>query len=219
MAPIGKSARPFSTLNQPSAFTSKTRSNSRGSLSFRKWLISRPAPWRSTSTRGLRSLTARAGLRDRRCVSQVARVPEGSAARALDRFLGAQRRRGPFEGHELLLDHRRSGPLAPRLHALEDVALEAVLVGVEAGEVGIRAIGLGDEIEEVERPAGRGGQVGGDGGDDGARGSRHQEDAVSTERHPRTSVRRLALHESDREAQAVLVAHLDDARVELASLR
>ena len=218
MAPIGVSPRPLSTLNQPSAFTSKTRSNSRGSLSFRKWLISRPAPWRSTSTRELRCLTvaqafATAAPSRRSHAYQKARPPARSTASR-----ARKRRRRPLEGHQLLLDHRRGGPLAPGLQALEDVALETVLVGVEAGEVGIRAIGLGDEIEEVERPSGSGGQVGGDGGDDGARGSRHHEDALSTERHSRTSVGRRALREADGEAQAVLVAHLDDARVALGLL-
>ena len=60
-------SRPGSTLNQPSAFTSKTRSNSRGSLSGRLRLISTPAACRSRSIRSAdivhRGATARRSVR------------------------------------------------------------------------------------------------------------------------------------------------------------
>ena len=104
---------------------------------------------------------------------------------------------------QLLLDEGGRGPLALRLEALEDVVLQAVLVRREAREVGVVAVGLGEEVEEVEGAAGGGGEVGGDGRDDAPGGAGDDEDAVLAERHPGRPVLDRQLAHPDRGAEAV----------------
>ena len=60
--PSGLSRSACRRLNQPSALTSKTRSYSACGLSGRKWLISSPAAWISTSTRPRSTHRASASL-------------------------------------------------------------------------------------------------------------------------------------------------------------
>ena len=75
------------------------------------------------------------------------------AAGGLDRLDRGERGVAAFDAGELALDHRRRGPLAGRLEALEDGALEPVPVGRERRDVGIVPVGLGGEVEQVEDPA------------------------------------------------------------------
>ena len=110
----------------------------------------------------------------------------------------------PFERGQFLLDQRRRGALAARLHAREQVALQAVLVGDEALEVGIVRVGLRREVEQVERAAGGRREVGGDGRDDAARRAGDQEDGVLVQRQPGPAVDDGLFLETDGPAQAVL---------------
>ena len=82
---------------------------------------------------------------------------------------------------QLFFDQRRRGALAACLDACEQIALEAVLVGHEALEIGIVRIGLGHQIEQIERAPGGRRQIGGDGRDDAAGRAGDQEDSVAVE--------------------------------------
>ena len=91
----GRSPSACSRWNQPSALTSNTRSYSRCGLSGRKWLMSSPAQWISTSTRPLRSAV---GQRPRRRPRPGRSGRPGASARCrrpADRLDRVQRRARP----------------------------------------------------------------------------------------------------------------------------
>ncbi len=98
-------------------------------------------------------LHVRDDLRHARRVAQVAGVPVDGAARRLDGADRGERRGEPLDAGQLLLDEGGRGPLPLRLQPLEDVLLQAVAVGRDAPEVGVAPVGLGEEVEEVERAA------------------------------------------------------------------
>ena len=131
-------------------------------------------------------------------------------AHGVDRTL---RRLRPLQSRQFLFHQRRSGSLAARLDAREQIALEAFFVAHEALEVGIIRIRLRHQIEQVERAAGSGCQIGGNGRDDASRSARDQENAVSDPASGRAGRRRGLFLQSDRPAQAILVADLDCAGI------
>ena len=87
-----------------------------------------------------------------------------------------------FQRCQFLFHQRRRGPLAARLDAREQIALQTVFVGGEALEVGVVGIGLGHQIEQIEGAAGSGRQVGGDGGDNASRRTGDEEYGVRFQR-------------------------------------
>ena len=86
----------------------------------------------------------------------------------LDGVQRAQRRTSALDPGQLLVDEGGRGPLTGRLQPLEDRPLQAVLVGAEGGDVGVGRVGLGDQVEQVERPVRGPSEVGGDRRDDAA---------------------------------------------------
>ena len=112
--------------------------------------------------------------------AEVVRRAAGGLHR-VDRGLGGLR---PLQRRQFFFHQRRRGPLAARLDAREQIALQAFFVADEALEVGIVRIGLRHQIEQIEGAAGCGRQIGGDGRDDASRCAGDQEDACS-----RSSVR------------------------------
>ncbi len=108
---------------------------------------------------------------------------------------------------------------AARLNARKQIALQAFFVGGEALEVGIRRVGLRHQVEQIEDAAGCGCQIGGDGGDDAARRAGDHEDAALVESQARLAIGRRLFLQSDRPAQAVLVADLDCAGIAQCFLR
>src|SRR5271165_778081 len=103
-------------------------------------------------------------VRIREVDAEVMRCTAGSA-HGVDCALSSLR---ALQRCQLLLHQRRSGPLAARLYAREEIALQAVFVIDEALQVGAARVGFRDQIEQVERTAGSGCQIGGNGGDDTA---------------------------------------------------
>ena len=136
--------------NQPSLFTSKTRSNSRGSLSGRKWLRSMPAACSSTSMRPLPVAHFVDDLGHAVPVgevdAQVVRRAAGGSHR-VDRAPGGLR---PFQGRQFLFHQRRSGAIAASLYARKQIALQAVLVTHEALEVRIVGTRFGHKVKQVD---------------------------------------------------------------------
>ena len=118
-----------------------------------------------------------------------------------------------LQGGQLLFDQRRRGALAARLDAREQIALQAVFVGHEALEVGIRRIRLGHQIEQVERAAGSGRQIGGDGRDDASCRAGDQKDGVLVQSQAGLAVGCGLFLQSNRPALPFLVADLDCAGI------
>ena len=172
-----------SRLNQPSLLTSKTRSNSRGSLSGRKWLRSMPGGVQQhvDAPAALAHLLDDFG--DASAIGEVdAEVVRRSAGgpHCVD---GASRSLRALQRRQFLFHQRRSGSFAACLNAGEQIALQSFLVGDEALRSGLFGIGLRHQVEQIERAAGCRGQVGGDGGDDASCRARDQENgAVSSVR-------------------------------------
>ena len=147
-----------------------------------------------------------------RGVGEVDLVPARGTACCLHRVDRLARGGGPLETAQLPLDERRRRALPACLDPLGQVALEAVAVGVEALEVGIAGVGLGGEVEKMERAGCRGRQVGDDRGDDAAGRAGHHEHGVGGERARRVSPCRL-LVEAHTPSVAVGVPDLDRAGV------
>ena len=214
MAPIGRSPAACSSVNQPSALTSNTRSYSRGSLSARARLVSIPAACRS---RSILPLVDRTSSNTRATAPGVGQVDAVVARRAPGRPHRFDRGQGggtPLERGELLPDPHGRRPLACGLQPGGEVGLEPVAVGGEPAQVGIGRVGLRGEIEQVERrSACRGGQVRGDRRDDAARRPADHDGAVRAEPGAAGAVTERALDEADGEAQAVDVPGLDAAAV------
>jgi hypothetical protein len=114
---------------------------------------------------------------------------------------------------QFLFDQCRSGPLAARLHACKQIALEVVFVADKSREIRVVGIGLGYQIEQIECAARSRSQVGGDGRDDASRRSRDHEDAVLIECQAGLAIVRGLFLQTDRPAQSVLVADFDCAVV------
>ncbi len=147
-----------------------------------------------------------------RGVGEVDLVPACGTACCLHRVDRLTRGGGPLETAQLPLDERRRRALPACLDPLGQVALEAVAVGVEALEVGIAGVGLGGEVEKMERAGRRGRQVGDDRGDDAAGRTGHHEHGIRGERARRVSLCRL-LVEAHTPSVAVGVPDLDRAGV------
>ncbi len=146
-------------------------------------------------------------------VEQVDAVVVGGAAGRFDRLDRGQRGVAPLDAGQLLLDHRRCGAFSRRLEALEDRALEAVAVGGERGEVGIGAVGLGRQIEQVEDAAEARGEVADDGRHDAAGCAGDDEHRVVAKLDAGGRLGHRPRLEGDGEALVVVVAHLDDSGV------
>ena len=106
-----------SRLKNPSLLTSKTKSNSRGSLSGRAWLRSIPAACNSTSMRPERRPNFVDDLGDRLWIDEVDAEIIGRAtahANRLDSNLGSLR---PLQNREFPFDQSRSSSFSPSLNA------------------------------------------------------------------------------------------------------
>ena len=155
----------------------------------------------------------REGIADLLRVGEVDLVPVRGAAGGLDRQHRVQRRAGPLDPRQLALDELRRGLLAGLLQPLDQRALEPVAVGDEALEVGVVAVGGGNEVEEVERgTVGVGGQVGGDRRDDAASAAGDDDRGAFGEAAVRVFLRRT-LDQADRPAQVLGVTDLDRAGI------
>ena len=139
-------------------------------------------------------------------------MPVRLPARLADRLDRVERRLGALDPRHLPLHQLRRGTLAPLLDALGKLALQPLGVGAGAVEVGVGAIRLGHEVEQVEGPLRGLRQVGGDRRDDAARGPRDAEHRLRAQGAVRVALRRAFL-EADRPAQILRVADLDRARV------
>ncbi len=140
-------------------------------------------------------------------------MPVGGPAGALDRLDRIERRAAPFDPGQVALDKLRRGLLATLADAVRELALEAVSIACEPGEVCVVASWLTDEIDEVERSTRRSsGEVGGDRRNDAAGGTGDQEHGVLV-RVTGGVVGRVALDESHRPAQPVRMTDLDRTRV------
>ena len=121
-----------SRLNQPSALTSKTRSNSRWILVGQEVaaLDAGGVQQHVDAPAALADLVDDLGDRVRigEVDAEVVRRAAGGA-HGVDRAARGMR---PLERRQFLFDQRRSGALAARLDAREQIALQAVLVGDEA---------------------------------------------------------------------------------------
>ena len=126
---------------------------------------------------------------------------------------GALRCMRPLQTRQFLFHQRRSGALAARFDALEQIALESVFVAHEPSEVRIVGIGFRNQIQQVERAARCGRQIGGDGRHDTSRRSGDHEDAVLVERHSVIDLGEWLFPQSHCPTQAILVANFDCAVV------
>ena len=212
----------WNTLNQPSLLTSKTKSNSLGSLSGRFRLISSPAACSNTSMWPLRSRTSPITAVTASASVRFTRVVVDGAACRFDRLDGSERGVEPFEPTQLAFDRHRRRVIARRLHPLGDRCLERVLVVPERLEVGVVRIGCRCQIEQVERAARGGGEVGSDRRHDASGRTRDHEHRVRSEHHAVGGhhVAIIApggerdLDERDTEAAVVDATDLDAAGVE-----
>ena len=126
---------------------------------------------------------------------------------------GALRCLCPLQRRQFLFHQRRSGALAARFDALEQIALESVFVAHEASEVRIVGIGFRNQIQQVERAARCGSQVGSDGRHDTSRRAGDQKDAVLVERQTVLAPGEGLFLQSHCPTQAILVANFDCAVV------
>ena len=103
---------------------------------------------------------------------------------------------------------------SPRcLDAREQIALEAVLVGHEALEIGILRIGLGHQIEQVERASGGGRQIGGDGRHDTSGRTGDKKDGVAVQGETGLAIGSGLFLQTYRPAQTFFVADFDCAGI------
>ncbi len=173
----------WSRWNSPSVLMSKTRLNSRSSLSDSAWLRSTPPACSSTSIRPLRRRTSATAFATASRIREVDAVIVRRAAGRAHGLNGAERRVRAFERGHLLFHQRGSGALAARLNAGEEVAPEAVLIGDEPAQIGVGGVGLGHDVQQVEGAAGGRRQVGRDGGNDAARRAGDEEAGLAAQRH------------------------------------
>ena len=154
-------------------------------------------------------------------VGQVDAVVPGHATRPLDGLDGHQGRDPPLDPGEFTIDQHRGRTIAALLDPRREVVLQPALVPAETGQVGVRRIGGGGEVEQVEHAAADPGQVGRDGGDDAARRAGDDEDAVRSEdetavlgdRAVLAAGRERPLDEPDTPPLLVAPADLDGTRV------
>ncbi len=117
-----------------------------------------------------------------------------------------------FERRHLLFHQRGRGALAARLHAGEEIALEAVLVGNEAAQIVIGGVGLRYDVQQVEGAARGRRQVGRDGRNDAARRAGDEEAGIAVQDHAGFGGHGL-LFEANRPAVPVRVSDLHGAGI------
>ncbi len=137
----------------------------------------------------------------------------GHAAGRLDGLDRPQGRLAALDAHHLVVDLLGRHLLAASLGLGDQRLLQGLAALAEQPDVFVVARRTGHQVQQVENAAAGHGQVGGDGAGDAAGRAGDHEHRVLAQRHARLAVAGRFLDQSHRVAQAVVIAHLDDAGV------